>query len=49
MGHSIRGIACFIYAICISENVDLLICIDGIYAMIYPNNAERVGKIIIFF
>lgn len=46
MGHSMGSIMSFAYTTYVPDNVDLLICIDGLHPLIFPNNTERTGKLI---
>lgn len=46
MGHSMGSMSCFTYTTYLPDNVDLLICLDGLYPIIFPNHTERTGRLI---
>ncbi|KAJ3655473.1 hypothetical protein Zmor_014604 [Zophobas morio] len=43
MGHSLGAISSFIYTIIFPENVDFLICIDGVKPLYMKNNGPRMA------
>lgn len=46
MGHSKGSVTSFTYTTYLPDNVDLLICLDGLYPLVFPNDTENNGKLI---
>lgn len=46
MGHSMGGMICYSYASYLPQQVDMLICIDGVLPIVFPDYTERNGRLI---
>lgn len=46
LGHSQGGATCFTYTTYFPDNVDLLICLDGVVPLILPNDADNTANLI---
>lgn len=49
MGHSLGGILCYIYTMLYTNEVDFLICLDGVKPMVETNKPKVWSKLLLKF